>query len=232
MVVHGFQGAASDLEKLRLTDSLVDAVIGELAVVATDQPCLIVGFNVEPTKIPCLLKGISAGLWFDLQACWATDNGTLPGATCKHSLLSTGGTRRDFVVGCPLATAAASWCRVLPNRWVMPHHAVRASFRLGTWTARSGVSVRYSALWPACWTRVTDRSRTSRSAEVRRIWEVYDEQLRHVPGFCRDYMTAALQAGNVSEAWRIWSLSAEVSLIRTYLLVGGRSRTSWWSQGW
>ena len=34
-------------------------------------------------------------------------------------------------------------------------------------------------------------------------------------------MTAALQAGNVSEAWRIWSLSAEVSLVRTYLLAGG-----------
>ena len=93
-------------------------------------------------------------------------------------------------------------------------------FRLGTWTARSKVSVWYSALWPACWIRVTDRSRTSRFAEVRRIWEVYDEQLRHVPRVCRDYMTAALQAGNVSEAWRIWSLSAEVSLVRTYLLAG------------
>ena len=32
------------------------------------QPCLFVGdFNVEPTKIPCLAKGISAGLWVDLQ---------------------------------------------------------------------------------------------------------------------------------------------------------------------
>ena len=73
VVVNGFQGAASDIEKLKLTDSLVDAVIGELAVLATGQPCLIVGdFNVERTKIPCLLKGISAGLWFDLQASWAT----------------------------------------------------------------------------------------------------------------------------------------------------------------
>ena len=72
----------------------------------------------------------------------------------------------------------------------MPHHAVRASFRLGT-------------------------SRTSRSAEVRRIWEAYDEQLRHVPRVCIDYMTA----------WRIWSLSAEVSLVRTYLLAGGPAPT-------
>ena len=110
VVVYGFQGAASDPEKLRLTDSLVDAMISELAVVASSQPCLIVGdFNVEPTKIPCLLKGISAGLWFDLQACWATANA-------------------DFVVGCPLATAALRWCRGLPDRWVMPPHPFSASF--------------------------------------------------------------------------------------------------------
>ena len=125
MVVYGFQGAVSDPEKLRLTDSLVDAVIGELAVVATGQPCLIVGdFNVEPAKIPCLLKGISAGLWFDLQPFWATANGTPPGATCKHFFLSARGTSRDFVFGCPLATAALRWCRVFRDRWVMPHHAV------------------------------------------------------------------------------------------------------------
>ena len=92
VVVYGFQGAATDPEKLKLTDSLVDSVIGELDVVATGQPCLIVGdFNIEPTKIPCLLKGISAGSWFDLQDCWAAAYGNPPSATCKHSLLSTGG---------------------------------------------------------------------------------------------------------------------------------------------
>ena len=32
-------------------------------------------------------------------------------------------------------------------------------------------------------------------------------------------MTAALQAGNVSEAWRMWSLSAEVSLVRTFFML-------------
>ena len=94
---------------------------------------------------------------------------------------------RDFVVGCPLAAAALRWCRVLPDRWVMPHHAIRASFRLGTWAARSTVSVRYSALWPASWIGVADRSRTSKSAEVRRIWEVYDEHRKHVPRMCGEY---------------------------------------------
>ena len=46
---------ASDYEKLKLTDSLLDAVFGELAGVSRGQPCLIVGdLNINPTKIPCL----------------------------------------------------------------------------------------------------------------------------------------------------------------------------------
>ena len=47
---------------------MIDAALGELCVVDRGQPCLLVGdFNVEPTKIPCLAKGISAGLWVDLE---------------------------------------------------------------------------------------------------------------------------------------------------------------------
>ena len=62
-VLHGYQGAGSDAEQLALTDQLFDAALSELCVVARGQPCMIVGdFNVEPTKIPCLAKGISAGL--------------------------------------------------------------------------------------------------------------------------------------------------------------------------
>ena len=63
VVLYGYQGADGDAEQLSLTDQLFDAALRELRVVAMDQPCLIVGdFNVEPTKIPCLSKGIFAGL--------------------------------------------------------------------------------------------------------------------------------------------------------------------------
>ena len=69
VVLYGFQGADSDAEQLSLTEQLFDAALGELSVVSRGQPCLLVGdFNVEPTKIPCLAKGISAGLWVDLEA--------------------------------------------------------------------------------------------------------------------------------------------------------------------
>ena len=55
-VLYGYQGADSD------TEQFFDAVLGELNVVARSQLCLLVGdFNVEPTKTPCLAKGISAG---------------------------------------------------------------------------------------------------------------------------------------------------------------------------
>ena len=60
-------GADSSAEKLQLTNQLFEAALGELAVVARGQPCLIVGdFNVEPTKIPCLAKGMGSGLIWKL----------------------------------------------------------------------------------------------------------------------------------------------------------------------
>ena len=67
-VLYGYQGADTDSEQLALTDQQLDAALGELYVAALGQPCLLVGdFNVEPTKIPCLAKGISAGLWVDFE---------------------------------------------------------------------------------------------------------------------------------------------------------------------
>ena len=69
---YGYQVFDDDAEQLPLTEQLFDAALAELAVVARGSPCLLAGdFNVEPTKIPCLSKGISAGLWVDLDAAWS-----------------------------------------------------------------------------------------------------------------------------------------------------------------
>ena len=81
-VLYGYQGADTDAEQLALTDQLFDAALGELYTVAFGQPCLLVGdFNVEPTKIPCLAKGISAGLWVDFGEAWALAAGF---ASCSY----------------------------------------------------------------------------------------------------------------------------------------------------
>ena len=68
---------------------------------------LLLGLSTGPTKIPSLLKGISAGHWADVEACWAVAHGKQPRVTCSRSWESLGGIRRDCIVACPLAAAAA-----------------------------------------------------------------------------------------------------------------------------
>ena len=75
---------------------------------------------MEPTKIPCLAKEISAGLWVDIEEAWALAAGLQPAPTCKRGWTAAGGHRRDFLVGCPLTVAAVSSCKVLDDRWVAP----------------------------------------------------------------------------------------------------------------
>ena len=86
------------------------------------QPSSIVGglSTWEPTNTPCLSEGISAGLWVDLEAAGALARGMQPAVICKRTGGSTGGNRRDFMVGCTLAAAAVSSCRVDPGRWLTP----------------------------------------------------------------------------------------------------------------
>ena len=92
VVLYGYQGADADAEQLALTEQFFDAALGELSVVARGQPCMLVGdFNVEPTQIPCLAKGISAGLWVDLEEAWALAAGLQPTPTCKRDWASAGG---------------------------------------------------------------------------------------------------------------------------------------------
>ena len=210
VVVYGFQGASTDSEKLRLTEKLLNAVLCELAVLASGQPCLIVGdLNIEPNRIPCLLKGLMAGHWFDLQSSWAAASGVDPLPTCCKTFGSCGWFRRDFVLGCPLAVSALRWCSVLQDRWILPHYAVRS--------ARVCLPTRFSVLWPAAWVACSDKSRSSKSVEVRRIWEVYDESLLSVHPAFWEGVRSSLLAGDVSSAWSIWSFSAEVSSVRAFV---------------
>ena len=167
--VHAFGSVVS-------TEQLFDAASGELGVVARGQPCILVGaFNVETTKIPCLAKGISAGLW-RLPVLLAS--GVQPAATCKRTWVSLGGRRRDFMVGCPLAVAAVHSCRVQTDRWMAPHLAVRTLFDCCRWSYRVTQPVQRTPLWPASWLPVVDKGRGSKSVEVQRVWEVYDERLQ------------------------------------------------------
>ena len=157
--MYGYQGADVDVEQLALTEQLLDAASGELSVVARGQPCLLVGdFNLEPTKIPYLAKGISGGLWVDfVKSAWASAAGLLPSPTCKRDWGSPVGRRRDFMVGCPLAVAAVHSCRVQPDRWAAPHLAVRTLFDCCRWSCRVTQPVQRTSLWPASWLPAVDK---------------------------------------------------------------------------
>ena len=222
VVLYGYQGADGDAEQLSLTEQLFDAALGELRVVALDQPCLIVGdFNVEPTKIPCLSKGISAGLWVDLESAWAFASGVLPAATCKRAWGDVGGHRRDFMVGCPLVAAAVHSCSVQQDRWIVPHLAVRASFLYSSWTCQVSQPVKRTPLWLASWLPAIDKTRGSKSVEVQRVWEIYDERLQFMSREDDLGLDEALLCGDVSRAWMIWSSAAERALADAFQFAGG-----------
>ena len=174
-VLYCYQGADSCAEQLALTEQLFDAALGELSVVARGQPCMLVGdFNVEPTKILCLAKGISAGLWVDLEGSWALATGRQPASTCMREWGSGVGTRRDFMIGCPFAAASLL---VLHSSGLTG--GFRLILRLGPflncdrWSCRVTQPVRRTPLWPASWLPAVDKSRGSKSVEVRRVWEIF-----------------------------------------------------------
>ena len=222
LFLYGYQGAATDAEQLALTDRLFDAARAELSVVARGQPCLMVGdFNVEPTKIPCLAKGISAGLWVDLEGSWAPATGKQPSSTCKREWASDGGTRRDFMVGCPLVAAAVLNCAVQLDRWITPHLAVRAFFDYCRWSCLITQPTRFSPLWPAFWLPAIDKSRGSKSVEVRRVWELCDDRLQYMSQRDAFLLNESLDVGDVSQAWLVWSHVAESALVDACSFSGG-----------
>ena len=128
-VIYGYQGAENDPEKLQLTDHLFAAVLAEARMCCFGQPVTLAGdFNADPIVIPSLAKGISDGQWIDLERAVPFGRGVHPSSTCQFHLDEDKGSRRDFLLACPVALAAASACYVSPDRWFTPHFSVCAEF--------------------------------------------------------------------------------------------------------
>ena len=152
-------------------------------------------FNVEPTKIPCLLKGISAGLWL----------------ICKVLGLGLLGLSRIIPVsGTRLALGELGGTLFFAVPWLLLHLGAAGllsldsasspgspSFVAGGWSAKVTQPVTFSPLWPASWVSAVDKSRKTKSAEVTEVWEVYDHGLQFVP--IADALTVgdALAGGDV-----------------------------------
>ena len=68
------------------------------------QPVILAGdFNADPTVIPSLAEGICDGHWIDVEE--AFGRGVAPSRTCQFQLDQDKGSRRDFVLACPIAMA-------------------------------------------------------------------------------------------------------------------------------
>ena len=165
-----------------------------------------------PIVIPSLAKGISDGQWIDLEHAFAFGRGVLPSSTCQFQLDEDKGSRRDFLLACPIALAAASACYVSPDRWFTPHFAVCAEFSLSAWDATVDRARSHSPLWPACWLQCPDRSRNSASQEVRDIWDVYVREVGFVPFAVRERLFQLCNSSDVDSS---------CSLARAYLSAGG-----------
>ena len=144
-----------------------------------------------------------------------------PSPTCKRTWGSVGGHRRDFVVGCRLAVAAVLSCRVQDNRCVAPHFAGRTLFDCCRWTCQVTQSVQRTPLWPASWLPAVDKGGSSKSVEVQRVWEVYDERLQFVSRQDALQLDESLDDGDVSRAWLVCSGAVEAALADAYRFSGG-----------
>ena len=69
-----------------------------------------------------------------------------------------------------------------------------------------------------------DKSRGSKSAEVQRVWGVYDDGLQFMTWDDALNLDETLRSGDVSRAWSVWSSAAEVALADAYQFAGGPYR--------
>ena len=61
----------------------------------------------------------------------------------------------------------------------------------------------------------------SKSVEVQRVWDVYDERLQFMSREDALDLDEALLYGDVSNAWMVWSTAAEKALADAFQLAGG-----------
>ena len=121
---------------------------------------------------------------------------------------------------CPLAAAAVLSCRVQLDRWIAPHLAIRTLFDCCRWDCWVTQPVQRTLLWPS-WLPAFDKSRGSKSVEVQRVWEFYDERLQFMSRQDASLLDDSLDAGDVSIAWLVWSRAAEAALADAFRFSGG-----------
>ena len=104
---------------------------------------------------------------------------------------------------------------------IAPHLAIRALFDCGRWDSWVTQPVRCTPLWLASWLPVVDKTRGSKSVEVQRVWEIYDERLQFMSRQDASLLDDSLGWDDVSVAWAVWSRAAESALDDAFRFSGG-----------
>ena len=99
--------------------------------------------------------------------------------------------------------------------------AVGAIFDYDRWSCCGTQPVRVSPLLPASWLPAVDKSRGSKSVEIQRVWEIYDDRLQFMSRQDALLLSESLDIGDVSRAWLVWSRAAETALADAFCFSGG-----------
>ena len=150
-----------------------------------------------------------------MEEAWALTVGLQPTPTCKRSWTAAGGHRRDFVIGCPLAAAAAAAllsCKIQTDRWIAPHLAIRALFDWGRWESWVTQPVHCTPLWPGSWLPAVERVGALSQLRFRGFGMCMMSVSRQDAVLLDD----SLDACDVSMAWVVLSRAAESALADAY----------------
>ena len=66
-----------------------------------------------------------------------------------------------------------------------------------------------------------DKTRGSKSVDVQRIWQIYDERLQFMSRQDASLLDESLGRDDVSLAWTVWSRAAESALADAFMFSGG-----------
>ena len=125
----------------------------------------------------------------------------------------------------PVVTVGTSWRVALLSLLVLSSLigglCLRTHFECSRWTCRVTQPVQRTPLWPASWLPDVDKSRGSKSVEVQKVCEIYDDRLQLVARLDAKCLDDSLGVGDVSRAWLVWSAAAETALADAYRFAGG-----------
>ena len=177
---------------------------------------------LSPTVIPSLAEGISDGHWVDLEQFFATGRGVLPSSTCQFQLDEDKGSRRDFLLACPIALAAATACSVFTRPLV--HSSFLLFLQslhtlLGMLLLKGLRFILPFGLLAGLIALIAIGLLSRMKFEIFGMF-TFVRLVLYLWRFDHTFFRLC-NSSDVDSSWLLWSREAEASLARAYLAAGG-----------